>query len=112
VELNTIASSFACLSTLTGRMHRHLIGRAAAASDRARAAAEALAARLPENRAMEEIAAAMAAAVDAAGGGVVVMVVRGRGKNAWLHPKQARELRGAPSLCITQASKLPNPDLN
>ncbi|GBF95516.1 glutathione synthetase [Raphidocelis subcapitata] len=83
VELNTIASSFACLSTLTGRMHRHLIGRAAGASDAARAAAEALAARLPVNKAMEEIAAAMAAAVEAAGGGVVLMVVQPGERNAY-----------------------------
>ena len=27
VELNTIASSFGCLSTLVGRMHRYLLGR-------------------------------------------------------------------------------------
>jgi hypothetical protein len=75
VEVNTIASSFACLSTLTGRMHRHIIGRAARAGAAAAGAAEKLAARLPANNAMGDIADALAAAVEAAGGGIMVMVV-------------------------------------
>jgi len=75
VELNTIASSFACLSTLTAQLHAHIIGRAASASPAAAAAAAQLTARLPKNNAMSQISKAMAAAVEAAGGGVVVMVV-------------------------------------
>jgi hypothetical protein len=76
VEVNTIASSFACLSTLTGRMHRHVIERAAGRRPGAAEAAAKLAARLPANDAMGDISAALAAAVEAAGGGIMVMVVR------------------------------------
>ncbi|KIY94777.1 glutathione synthase [Monoraphidium neglectum] len=78
VELNTIASSFACLSTITSRLHAHILGRAAAA-----AAAAELAARLPPNDAMARISAAMAAAAGAAGGGDVIMVVQPGERNAY-----------------------------
>jgi glutathione synthase len=52
VELNTIASSFGCLSTLVARMHRHLLGRLDAG--------EAELAALPQHNAMDSIAAAPA----------------------------------------------------
>ena len=116
VELNTIASSFACLSTLTGRLHRHLLGRAAAAAaggggggdaaEVAKAAAAALAARLPDNAATERISAAMAAAVASAGGGVVVMVVQPGERNAydqqWLQ-QTLWEVHGVRTLRLTLA---------
>ncbi|KAI8475146.1 MAG: glutathione synthetase [Monoraphidium minutum] len=76
VELNTIASSFACLSTLTTRMHAHVLGRAGGGG-------APLAGRLPPNDATKSIAAAMAAAVAAAGGGVVIMVVQPGERNAY-----------------------------
>ncbi len=45
VELNTIASSFGCLSTLVARMHRYLMGRAGVSP--------AELAALPEHNAMD-----------------------------------------------------------
>ena len=55
VELNTIASSFGCLSTLVARMHRYLLGRLGASP--------AELAALPEHNAMDAIVDAMGAAV-------------------------------------------------
>lgn len=54
VELNTIASSFGCLSTLVARMHRYLLGRLGASP--------AELAALPEHNAMDGIVDAMGAA--------------------------------------------------
>lgn len=54
VELNTIASSFGCLSTLVARMHRYLLGRLGASP--------AELAALPEHNAMDAIVDAMGAA--------------------------------------------------
>jgi hypothetical protein len=52
VELNTIASSFGCLSTLMTRLHRHVLGRAGIPGlDLA---------RLPEQNAIANIAEAIA----------------------------------------------------
>ena len=77
VELNTIASSFGCLSTLVGRMHRHLLDRAGAGPSEL--------ARLPPNNAMDEIAGALgaAAAAHGAAGGAVLMVVQPGERNAF-----------------------------
>lgn len=85
VELNTIAASFGCLSTLVSRMHRHLISRHPAAVP---VAAE----QLPEQGAMGGLAEALASAhaahrelhpSDGGGGGVVVMVVQPGERNAY-----------------------------
>jgi glutathione synthase len=96
VELNTIASSFGCLSTLTTQLHKHVLGRLAAA-----AAATAGPnptqqqqqdmlqlldhQRLPSNEAMAGISRALAAATRAAGGpnAVMVMVVQPGERNAY-----------------------------
>ena len=77
VELNTIASSFGCLSTLVARMHRYLLGRLGAG-------AEGLGA-LPEHNAMDAIVDAMgAAAADySAAGRVMIMVVQPGERNAY-----------------------------
>lgn len=77
VELNTIASSFGCLSTLVGRMHRYLLGRLGAS--------EAELAALPEHNTMDAIADAMGAAAAEYGvpGGVMVMVVQPGERNAF-----------------------------
>lgn len=77
VELNTIASSFGCLSTLVSRLHRHLM-------ERSGASAAELAA-LPECGAMDGIADALGAgaAAHGASGGVVVMVVQPGERNAF-----------------------------
>lgn len=94
MELNTIASSFGCLSTLTSHLHRHILGRAAGAPLTSASgapptpspnsfAAEALAGRLPDNDAMEKISDGMAAAIAAAGGGVMVMIVQPGERNAY-----------------------------
>ena len=93
VELNTIASSFGCLSTLVGRMHRHLLERSGAT------AAELD--NLPANDAMSEIADALGAAAAAHGApdGVVLMVVQPGERNAfdqqWLQLRlwQLRRIR-------------------
>ncbi len=77
MELNTIASSFGCLSTLVSQLHAHLLQRAA------RPAAEL--ARLPPNDARGCIADAVAAAAreHGAAGGVVLMVVQPGERNAY-----------------------------
>ena len=77
VELNTIASSFGCLSTLVGRMHRYLMERSGASPSELES--------LPPNDAMTEIASALGAAVEAHGAtnGVVIMVVQPGERNAF-----------------------------
>jgi len=77
VELNTIASSFGCLSTLVGRMHHYLLERSGASSSELE--------NLPPNDAMTEIASALGAAVEAHGAadGVVVMIVQPGERNAF-----------------------------
>lgn len=77
VELNTVASSFGCLSTLVARMHRYLLGRLGASS--------AELAALPEHNAMDAIVDAMSAAAAYYGtpGGVMVMVVQPGERNAY-----------------------------
>lgn len=83
VELNTIASSFGCLSTLVARMHAYLLGRLGAS--------EAELAALPTHNAMDSIADAMGAAVaeycavagSGAGEAVMVMVVQPGERNAY-----------------------------
>lgn len=75
VELNTIASSFGCLSSITSDLHRHL-------NDKANLELEA--SRLPANNAIHGIPAALAAAVKAHGKqGVVMMVVQPGERNAY-----------------------------
>jgi glutathione synthase len=89
VELNTIASSFACLSSITSQLHHYTLQRLAAASSSSSEAAAALqllsASRLPPNDAMQGICRAFAAAVVAAGGkgAVMVMVVQPGERNAY-----------------------------
>ncbi|MEW5313017.1 MAG: hypothetical protein WDW38_004612 [Sanguina aurantia] len=75
VELNTIASSFGCLSSLITSLHRYTVGRGlgVAPSD------------LPDNPAIDQIPAGIAAAAAASDkpGGVVVMVVQPGERNAY-----------------------------
>ncbi|KAK9815717.1 hypothetical protein WJX72_008516 [[Myrmecia] bisecta] len=77
VELNTIASSFGCLSTLTGQMHRYILER----SDRPNTDPDCL----PSNNAMNEIADAIGAAAREYGvdGAVALMVVQPGERNAY-----------------------------
>uniref|UniRef100_A0A061S7Y8 Glutathione synthetase n=1 Tax=Tetraselmis sp. GSL018 TaxID=582737 RepID=A0A061S7Y8_9CHLO len=74
VELNTIASSFGCLSNLVGNMHQYITSRLEGGWT---------AGELPANEALEAIPAALAAAVSAYGGGVVLMVVQPGERNAY-----------------------------
>lgn len=55
VELNTIASSFGCLSTLVSRMHKHILERSARP--------DVDLSNLPANEAMDDIADGIGAAV-------------------------------------------------
>lgn len=75
VELNTIASSFGCLSALTTRLHNYIASRVTVLDG----------SRLPTNNAIEGIPAGLAAAAKAHGaaGGVVVMVVQPGERNAY-----------------------------
>ena len=86
MELNTIASSFGCLSTLVARMHRHLLARLGCG--------EEVLAALPPNDTMAEIADAMGAAAadyDATSDGssgsgppaVMLMIVQPGERNAY-----------------------------
>lgn len=83
MELNTIASSFGCLSTLVSRMHAYLLGRLGAS--------EAELGALPTHNAMDGIADAMGASVAefcsaagcSAGEAVMVMVVQPGERNAY-----------------------------
>jgi glutathione synthase len=85
VELNTIASSFACLSSLTSRMHGALLHRINSGGAGSGAAGALRADQLPANPAMEALPAALAAAVRATGleGAVMVMVVQPGERNAY-----------------------------
>ncbi len=74
MELNTIASSFGCLSTLVARMHRYLLGRLGASP--------AELAALPEHNAMDAIVDAMGAAV--ADYGTPGVEQAGEGGSRWL----------------------------
>lgn len=77
VELNTIASSFGCLSALMTRLHTYTASRLPQLD----------ASRLPPNPTLEHIPDAIAAAAAASGhvsnGGVVVMVVQPGERNAY-----------------------------
>ncbi|CAL8463402.1 g2936 [Coccomyxa elongata] len=77
VELNTIASSFGCLSTLVSRMHRHILERSAQPGVDL--------GRLPQNHATEEIADAIGAAVQEYGDAdaVVLFVVQPNERNSY-----------------------------
>mgnify|MGYP001054523843 CR=1 FL=1 len=77
VELNTVASSFGCLSTLVGRLHRYLLQRSGTAAGQLE--------RLPPNNAMDNIVDAMAAAAEEYGveGAAMVMVVQPGERNAY-----------------------------
>ena len=75
VELNTIASSFGCLSSIISELHRHLNDKANLELDPS---------RLPPNNAIHGIPAALAAAVKAHGKqGLVMMVVQPGERNAY-----------------------------
>lgn len=78
VELNTIASSFGCLSTQVSKLHRFMLGRAGFQE-------EELATMLPENNAMDNIVDGLAAAVFAHGhrDKVMVMVVQPGEQNSF-----------------------------
>ncbi|KAJ9512241.1 hypothetical protein QJQ45_012796 [Haematococcus lacustris] len=78
VELNTIASSFGCLSALTTRLHRYIVSRLPPDTDLAHS-------QLPDNAALEALPDALAAAARAQGapGGVLVMVVQPGERNAY-----------------------------
>lgn len=75
VELNTIASSFGCLSSLTTQLHTYICSKAPGMDP----------SLLPPNAAKEGIAAALAAAVKAHGAadGVMVMIVQPGERNAY-----------------------------
>ncbi|GLI68541.1 hypothetical protein VaNZ11_012982 [Volvox africanus] len=77
VELNTIASSFGCLSALMTRLHLYMASRLPSLEP----------SRLPANPTLEHIPDAIAAAANAVGfreeGGVVVMVVQPGERNAY-----------------------------
>lgn len=84
VEINTIASSFGCLSTLTSRLHRHLLEWAGAEP--------AVLECLPHNNAMETIADSMGVAIKTymahnaskeESAAVMVMVVQPGERNAY-----------------------------
>jgi glutathione synthase len=97
VELNTIASSFGCLSTLTTQLHTYTLNRLAAAAAAAATTQQQQqqdpqpllqlldTSRLPSNEAMAGISRALAAATAAAGGpnAVMVMVVQPGERNAY-----------------------------
>lgn len=93
MELNTIAASFACLSTITTQLHHYTLGRlaAAAAANSSSSSSSAVppellsGERLHSNTAMQGICRALAAAVKAGGGegAVMVMVVQPGERNAY-----------------------------
>lgn len=75
VELNTIASSFGCLSSITSDLHRYLCDKAGLTLDQT---------RLPKNNAIHGIPSALAAAVKAHGKqGSVMMIVQPGERNAY-----------------------------
>jgi hypothetical protein len=77
VELNTIASSFGCLSTLTSGLHRYILQRSSRS--------EADLNRLPANDATGELADAIGAAVREFGveGAAVLFVVQPNERNSY-----------------------------
>jgi len=77
VELNTIASSFGCLSTQVSHMHKYILERSSQQSIDLDA--------LPPNSAMEDIADALGACVAEYGvpGAVVVFVVQPNERNSY-----------------------------
>jgi len=75
VELNTIASSFGCLSNLVGKMHAYTTSRLPGGWT---------AGELPDNEALQALPAALAQAASLYGGdGVVLMVVQPGERNAY-----------------------------
>lgn len=84
VEINTIAASFACLSSLTSNMHRYLLGRIIEMGETPSVGPLNLEA-LPSNTAMEGLVDALAAGVQhyPVAGGVMVMVVQPGERNAY-----------------------------
>ena len=78
VELNTIASSFGCLSSLVSKLHRYILDRCGVSGDE-------LDARLPENVSMDRIVEGLAAAVDEHGHSdkVMMMVVQPGEQNSF-----------------------------
>lgn len=76
VELNTIASSFGCLSNLVGNMHKYITSRLSSGWS---------AGELPENEALRMLPEALAQAVGLYGaeGSVVLMVVQPGERNAY-----------------------------
>ncbi|KAG5186256.1 glutathione synthase [Tribonema minus] len=90
VELNTIASSFGCMSALTSRLHRHLIARFACDDDEPPPPGEMhalqveLAELVPESPALTALPDGIAAAHAAYGaaGALVVFVVQPRETNS------------------------------
>ena len=75
VELNTIASSFGCLSSITSDLHSYLCDKSGFSFDPT---------RLPKNNAIHGIPLALAAAVEAHGKkGVVMMIVQPGERNAY-----------------------------
>ncbi|GAA5986277.1 hypothetical protein JCM11641_004876 [Rhodosporidiobolus odoratus] len=81
VEFNTISSSFGCLSTRVSALHRYLLQSGAYASDDPRLNLDAL----PENGALQGLAAGLAAAHKAYGRekAVVLMVTQDNERNAF-----------------------------
>jgi len=78
VELNTIASSFGCLSSLVSKLHRYILGRAGVSE-------EDIDAQLPKNVSMEAIVDGLAAAVNEHGhkNKVMMMVVQPGEQNSF-----------------------------
>jgi glutathione synthetase len=78
VELNTIASSFGCLSTLVGGLHRFILGKEEIAP-------EEITRRLPVNTSMEALVDGLAAGVSAHGHAdrTMVMVVQPDEQNSF-----------------------------
>lgn len=94
VELNTIAASFGCLSTLVSRMHRHILERylsmtertaQMSADDTNKPGLETILESLPPNNAMEGLADALGLAVKShnAPKGIVLMIVQPNERNAY-----------------------------
>ncbi|KAK9837801.1 hypothetical protein WJX74_005284 [Apatococcus lobatus] len=77
VELNTIASSFGCLSTLMTQLHHYILQRAGCSDQEVQ--------RLPHNQVTADLTSAMAAAVKAfkVNDAVMVMVVQPNDNNSY-----------------------------
>jgi glutathione synthetase len=94
VELNTIAASFGCLSTLVSRMHHHILERYLSITGRTdsldgdvtdRARLDSILESLPSNNAMDGLADALGQAVKSHGSpnSVLLMVVQPNERNAY-----------------------------